>query len=54
LDEGLREDLGKLIRYFTKKVKGPSVRVKFQRNGGTEEWLAIQVATEQEINAWRI
>jgi len=49
-----RTDLGKLVRYFSRKVKAPSVTVRLQQDGRTEEWSASRIATEEEINGWRI
>ncbi len=53
-EEGHCSNLGKLIRSFAKKVKDESVAVKLQQDGLSQEWLASEVATEEEINAWRI
>jgi hypothetical protein len=54
LEEGYRTNLGKLIRYFAKRVKDHSVVVQLKQDGRCEEWSASQVATEEEISAWRI
>ncbi len=53
-EESHRADLGKLLRYFSKKVKEEAVGVKLQRDGESQEWLADEVATEKEINSWLI
>jgi len=49
-----RMSLGKLIRYFAKKVKDESVMVKLQQDGQCEEWSVNRIASEEEITAWRI
>ncbi len=54
LEESHRVNLGKLIRYFAKKVKDESVAVKLEQDGLSQEWLASEIATEEEINSWRI
>lgn len=54
LEESHRTNLGKLIRYFARKVQDYSVAVKFQHDGHREEWLASEIATEEELSAWRI
>jgi len=52
--ESDRTNLGKLVRYFSKKVKDQSVKVRFQQDGRSEEWSASRIATEEEIRGWRI
>jgi len=54
LREQDRTDLGKLIRYFAPKVTDQSVSVRLERDGRSEEWSASSIATEEEINGWRI
>ena len=54
LEEGHRASLGKLIRYFARKVKDESVAVRLHQDGLSQQWLAYEVATEKEITAWRI
>jgi tRNA-uridine 2-sulfurtransferase len=49
-----RTNLGKLIRYFAKKVKDETVMLRFQQNGQCEEWSTNLIATEEELDAWRI
>jgi len=49
-----RSDLGKLIRYFARKVKDETVMVKFQQDGRCEQWPANLIATEEEIDKWRV
>ena len=54
LEQSHRADLGKLLRYFSKKVKDEVARIKFEQNGHSQEWLAREVATDIEIDQWRI
>jgi len=52
--ESHRTSLGKLIRYFARRVQDHSVALKFEQDGYSEEWLAREIATEEEISAWQI